>query len=372
MNDASAPGGNWFVRFAGRRTGPYDVERLRTLARRGALTSLHFLSADGSAWRPATAVRAVFNADGSVASGPSGVGGRGDDALDGLSPLLEGEAPADPPRHARGSRPAASPFAPGVAAGAHLVAVRPVAIAALTLAAAALLCSVLADLPREPSWIGSGDGSRLRLAVRILQAAAVVGGIVLLALQHDRLRGAVTGAVAGVVAAASAVDAVDVPWACAALLATVPVAPMLALDGSARETSRAIASFVALASPLAAVATLWFAFSPGSAPWPGFAAVAAAGCLSIAAGGASALGWLLPGSGRAFMLAGAGVAAAVIASMIPAALEGADPALREVAVDACATLAFGGACWAATLGAIEGPAASGDLPGHGPDPGPAA
>ena len=58
--------GPWFVRFAGRRTGPFDAERLRILARRGALSRVHALSIDGKVWSAATTVRAVFNADGSV------------------------------------------------------------------------------------------------------------------------------------------------------------------------------------------------------------------------------------------------------------------------------------------------------------------
>ena len=61
--------GPWHVRFAGRRTGPHDVERLRTLARRGAVTRLHQVSVDGKAWRPASDIRAVFTADGTVIAG---------------------------------------------------------------------------------------------------------------------------------------------------------------------------------------------------------------------------------------------------------------------------------------------------------------
>ena len=64
---AAHSAGPWFVRFAGRRSGPFDAERLRTLARRGALTRMHSLSVDGKRWTQATAVRAVFDADGSVA-----------------------------------------------------------------------------------------------------------------------------------------------------------------------------------------------------------------------------------------------------------------------------------------------------------------
>ena len=75
--------GPWFVRFAGRRSGPFDAERLRTLARRGALTRMHSVSADGKAWVPATSVRAVFNADGSVvASGARAVEVAEDDRPD--------------------------------------------------------------------------------------------------------------------------------------------------------------------------------------------------------------------------------------------------------------------------------------------------
>lgn len=366
------PGGAWFVRFAGRRTGPYDLERLRTLARRGALTPLHFLSSDGASWKPATSVRAVFNADGSVVSGPAGFGAAAGDGQDGLVPLFEGEIvggepPSEPPRQASmpRARPSASPAVAPV--GARAVSVRPVAIAAVVLAAAAILCSALADLPREPAWLQAMDGARsLRLAVRMLQAVAVLGGIVLVAMPHERVRSAAAAAVAGVVASVSAIDACTVPWACAALLAAVPVAPMLALDGSRGGALRSLASFTALAAPLAAVATVWFAFSSGSAPWPGFAAAAAAGCVAIAAGGASALGWMPRGPGRPFALAGGGAAVVALASMFPAALEPGNVALREVAVDACAVLAFAGACWAAALGAHP------NVPEDGPDGRPAA
>jgi hypothetical protein len=63
--------GPWFVRFAGRRSGPFDAERLRTMARRKALTRMHAVSVDGTTWASAVTLRAVFNADGSVVSGPA-------------------------------------------------------------------------------------------------------------------------------------------------------------------------------------------------------------------------------------------------------------------------------------------------------------
>ena len=42
--------GQWYVRFAGRVTGPFDLDRVRTMARRGAITRMHFLSKDGKSW----------------------------------------------------------------------------------------------------------------------------------------------------------------------------------------------------------------------------------------------------------------------------------------------------------------------------------
>ena len=63
--------GPWFVRFAGRRSGPFDVERLRTMARRKALTRMHAVSVDGTTWASAVTLRAVFNPDGSIVSGPA-------------------------------------------------------------------------------------------------------------------------------------------------------------------------------------------------------------------------------------------------------------------------------------------------------------
>jgi hypothetical protein len=51
--------GPWFVRFAGRRSGPFDAERLRTMARRKALTRMHAVSVDGTTWASAVTLRAV-------------------------------------------------------------------------------------------------------------------------------------------------------------------------------------------------------------------------------------------------------------------------------------------------------------------------
>lgn len=52
----SAPHAQWWVRQAGRRSGPFALDRLRVMASRGALTRFHQLSSDGERWVPAGAV----------------------------------------------------------------------------------------------------------------------------------------------------------------------------------------------------------------------------------------------------------------------------------------------------------------------------
>lgn len=52
----SAPQAQWWVRQAGRRSGPFALDRLRIMASRGALTRFHQLSSDGEHWVPAGAV----------------------------------------------------------------------------------------------------------------------------------------------------------------------------------------------------------------------------------------------------------------------------------------------------------------------------
>ncbi|MGB9626785.1 MAG: hypothetical protein ACPMAQ_18180, partial [Phycisphaerae bacterium] len=42
----------YYVRNRGRVSGPYDMERLKDMYRRGTLSSVHELSTDQIAWRP--------------------------------------------------------------------------------------------------------------------------------------------------------------------------------------------------------------------------------------------------------------------------------------------------------------------------------
>ncbi len=49
-----------FVRIRGRVQGPYEVEKLRTLVRRGQLSRMHEVSSDGSVWKQAAEYPDLF------------------------------------------------------------------------------------------------------------------------------------------------------------------------------------------------------------------------------------------------------------------------------------------------------------------------
>ena len=172
--------GPWYVRFAGRRSGPFDAERLRTLARRGALTRMHSLSADGTAWVAASTVRAVFNADGSVVA--AGVRAMAVDLGEerSLGEADDGET-LDLPR-----------IASRRAAGSALV--RPVVLTALALATVMVAMPTSRDDTGSLAWWWS-EGA-LGIAVRGLCALAVIGGwsIAFLAPEPARAASVAAGA----------------------------------------------------------------------------------------------------------------------------------------------------------------------------------
>ena len=154
--------GPWHVRFAGRRTGPHDVERLRTLARRGAVTRLHQVSVDGTAWRSAAEIRSVFAADGTViAGGGAPVAGvqLGDDRLD---------LPDTPTEDAMPAAPVVRRFTAGIAS------VRPVVVAALVLATVVLVLPTSRDESGALAWWWS-EGP-FSIAARGMAVLAVIGG----------------------------------------------------------------------------------------------------------------------------------------------------------------------------------------------------
>src|SRR3954451_9326718 len=49
-----------FVRIRGHVQGPYELEKLRALVRRGQLSRMHEVSADGSVWKQAATFPELF------------------------------------------------------------------------------------------------------------------------------------------------------------------------------------------------------------------------------------------------------------------------------------------------------------------------
>ena len=350
-------GGPWFVRFAGRRTGPFDAERLRTLARRGALTRMHALSADGKAWMPATEVRAVFNADGSVvAAGTAG---------------LELEPDADPGAFGAelpDSGPLELPLVSSRRAlGSALV--RPAVLCALGLATIMLALPTSRDESGSLSWWWS-EGP-LAISVRGLCAFAVLGAWVVAFLPPEPARAASVSAVAAVLAAAGAlVLATWAPWAVVMAL-LVPVAALLvALDAAGSAGARtmgvvalALASLMGIA--LVALGISWFT------PWVLVGMV-------LGAIGAGGLGWAghcafrRPGPNAAGVFGGGVIGATGALGCVFAAAFGGlvgDVPMQgaQGAVSACLVLAFSTISWAAVHEAVESahllPTADGAHPG---------
>lgn len=347
--EPGAPGGHdrtepsagpWFVRFAGRRTGPFDAERLRTLARRGALTRMHALSADGSTWVPATSVRAVFNADGSVVAAGRPARAAADD---GIAAALPDSGAIDLPL----------PSLPRRALGSALV--RPVVVCALALATVALSMPTSRDDSGALAWWWS-EGA-LGIAVRGLCAAAVVGGWVIAFLRPEPARAASVAAVAAVLAAAgSASLAARAPWALVASL-LVPVSALLvALDASGSRAARTTGTAAAVAAGIAGGAGIALGFV-----WRGPWWIAGVALLAV---GAGCVGWAgfraarRPGPGADGVFWGcvlgstaslATVFAAAFGSLAgPVPMDGA-----QAAVAACLVLAFSAISWAAVHEASE-------------------
>ena len=333
--------GPWFVRFAGRRTGPFDAERLRTLARRGALTRMHALSVDGKSWKPATEVRAVFNADGSVvAAGVAAVGIEPDEPAFGADLPDAGplELPSIASRRALGS-----------------ALVRPAVLCALALATIMLALPTSRDESGALAWWWS-EGP-LSVAVRGLCAFAVLGAWVVAFLPPEPARAASVSAVAAVLAAAGALAlATWAPWALVMAL-LVPVAALLvALDAAGSAGARTMGMVALVVASLMGIALVLLGIY-----W--FSAWALVGMI-LGAVGAGALGW----SGhRAFRRNGpsadgvfwGGVVGATgaLACVFAAAFGGltGDVPMQgaQGAVSACLVLAFSTVSWAAVHEAVE-------------------
>lgn len=341
-----AAAGPWFVRFAGRRSGPFDAERLRTLARRRALTRMHALSVDGKTWMPATEVRAVFNADGSVVSASVATGG-----MQGME--------LEPEHSAFGAAlPDSGPLElPMISSRRSLgsALVRPAVLCALALATIMLALPTSRDESGELAWWWS-EGP-LSIAVRGLCAFSVLGAWVVAFLPPEPARAASVSAVAAVLAGAGALAlATWAPWALVMAI-LVPVAALLvALDAAGSAGARTMGMVTLVVASLMGVALVVLGIY-----W--FAAWTLVGMI-LGAIGAGALGWA---GYRAFRRPGpnadgvfwGGVVGAIgaLACVFAAAFGGltGDVPMQgaQGAVSACLVLAFSTISWAAVHEAVE-------------------
>ena len=334
-----APAGPWFVRFAGRRSGPFDAERLRTLARRGALTRMHSVSADGRTWVSATTVRAVFNADGSVvASGARAVEVAEDDRpdFDGIP-----DAPLELPRAMARA-----------ALGSALV--RPVVLCALVLATVMLAMPTSRDESGALAWWWSEGAADI--TVRGLCAVAVLGGWVIAFLAPEPARAASVAAVAAVLAAAASLGLLEDKWAIFAVLLVPASAILVALDAAGSTAARTMGgASIAVAAIMGIAVAVLVALYPSAWSIAGAVlAVIGAGALGFAGframkrPGPSAEGVFWGAVAAATGALGAAFAAAFGGLAGPQPMEGA-----KAAVTACLVLAFSAISWASVHEAVE-------------------
>jgi hypothetical protein len=335
--------GPWHVRFAGRRTGPHDVERLRTLARRGAVTRLHQVSVDGTAWRSAAEIRAVFAADGTVIAGgaaPAADLQADDDRLD-----FPG-APADD----------AMPLAPVVRRfTAGIASVRPVVVAALVLATIVLALPTSRDESGALAWWWS-EGP-FSIAARAMAVLAVVGGWSVAFLAPEPARAASVAAVTAIVSAISALPlCLHAPVGTVAAVLVPAAAILVALDAGRSRGARPMGIALAVLGALALLACAAFAVL-----WPSGWTIAAA-VLAVGAGGtALAAGTVAargnsPLSARIFWL-GVASSSCAMAALFACAFGGLAGPLpmqgAQAAVSACLVLAFAALAWAAVHETID-------------------
>lgn len=343
--------GPWFVRFAGRRSGPFDAERLRIMARRKALTRMHSVSADGTTWVPATSIRSVFNPDGSVVSGPV------------LSLEPDAAAPADRFGDLPDSGPIGPPSAPRAAHRGSALA-RPAVIAALALASIVLALPTSRDSAGAVCWWW-GEGP-VSLTMRGLAVLAVLGGWVLVFLPCEPARAASVSAAAALLAASAAVPVAGwAPWCAAAAPLVAFSAVLVAVESAGGRSLRGQGLGAAIAGAVfglgSAGLAAFDAFRDGASTAPGVLAIVG-GVLALGSGAAlvfaGTLAWrAVPNaSTRIFWWSVAGATAgmaAVFASAF-AGLSGDEPMQgAQAAVAACIALAFATQSWSSAHEAIE-------------------
>jgi hypothetical protein len=335
--------GPWFVRFAGRRSGPFDAERLRTLARRGALTRMHALSVDGRAWTPATSVRAVFNEDGSVvASGTASLEVEADEAPDDFAGIPDSgviELPPSLPMRARlGS-----------------ARVRPVVLCAMLLATVMLALPTSRDEAGAVAWWW--HQGPISISVRGLAALAVLAGWVVAFLRPEPARAASVAGVAAVLSAASAASLA--PWApWASLIAPlVPIAAILvAFDAAGAASVRLMGKFALSAAGLFGLGAITFGVLRPSVWSIVSIALGAVGVGALVFAGVQAARAKAPSTDRVFwggVVAATGAMGALFAAAFGGLAGDVPMHGAEAAAAACLVLAFATLSWAAVHETVE-------------------
>ncbi len=342
--------GPWFVRFAGRRTGPFDAARLRTLARRGALTRMHAVSVDGKSWSPATSLRVVFTEDGSIVEA-------GADAPDvGLEPVV------DDPEHIFGGMPSGEGLEPPVVPNAAVAApyrgrarVRPVVLGALALASVMLCVPTARDESGALAWWWSQGP--LAVSVRGLSCIAVLAAWFIAFAAPEPARSASIAGVAGVLSAAGGASLLA--WAPASSLAAPIIAlcaVLVALDASGAPSVRFVGLIAApLAACVGAGSVVLAMMRPHPWAW-GAVTAACTGALLLAWAAVLAARMRRDSSGRVFWCC-VGASTAAMASMFVTAfgaLWGDVPMhAADASVSACLVLSFATVSWAAAHEAAE-------------------
>ena len=319
----------WFVRYAGRVTGPFEADRLRTMALRGQITGVHFLSNDGVRWRPASEVPGILEPAASP-DPPAAIGMV--QAVPADAPVPPRSVPADPPRPS-GRRAVVS----GV----------PVAACAAALVLFAGAASAAARLPAMPEW-ASDPAQQLRLALRVLQAVSALGALAVLALPADASRAVVVASVSTMLAFVSVLDALPVPWAAAAIAPVPAAAALLAIGRTFPAASRPWAVLVIAIGAASGLVAVILAHrlrgSVGIEPLA-CAAAAAPGCIAVVVAGARAFGSPFKAPGSTFAWAAAGIGLCVLSVLVHSAVAP-GPQAREAAFAACMALGFSGLGWA--------------------------
>ena len=330
----------WFVRYAGRITGPFDAERLRTMAARGQITGVHFLSTDRVHWKPATALAGILA--GPAADGPCAI--VPDMELEPQGAPTRGTGPVAAADVAPGPSPPPAFPAPDLP---HLVSGTPVAACAAVLVLAAFTVSAAANAPAGPPW-ASDPAQQLRLALRILQALSALAALIVLSLPADTARAVTVAAASAVLALLSVLDASSVPWTAAAVASVPAAATLLTVRRVLSAASRpwAVLSIaIGAASGLVGVILAYRVRDPAGIEPLAFAGVAALGCIAIAVAGARTFGREAGASGSPFAWAATGIGLCVLSPLLHAAAAP-GPEAREAAVAACMALGFSGLCWA--------------------------